>query len=71
MKRKNTDFLYNLVFINNGGCSIPYSIYFFFCNLDHVLHGDANIPYGYEKAKRAEEFARKHENTPECFFGGR
>ena len=68
MKRENIDYLYNLDFINNRGCSIPYSMYFFSSNLDHVLHGDANMPFGHEKVRRAEEFARKYEDNPEDFL---
>lgn len=68
MKRRNIDYLYSLDFINNSGCSILYSMYFFSSNLDHVLHGDANMPFGYEKVKRAEEFAKKYEDSPKDFL---
>lgn len=68
MKRENIDKLYALDFINCGGTSIPYSIYFFSSNLDHVLHGDANMPFGYEKVRRAEEFAEKYEDNPRDFL---
>ena len=67
MKRDNIDSLYTRDFINNK-ISIPYSMYFFSSNLDHVLHGDANMPDKAEKTKRAEEFAMRYEDEPEKFI---
>ena len=47
--------------------SIPYSVYFFSCNLDHVLHDKANVP-GKDKDRLATEFARKYRYHPEDFL---
>ncbi len=47
--------------------SIPYSIYFFSCNLEHVLHGDANVKWE-EKDKLASKFALKYRKNPEGFL---
>ena len=68
MKRKNIDYLYSLDYIHNHGHSIPYSIYFFSSNLDHVLHGDANMINKFEKVERAENFAMKYMDEPEDFI---
>ena len=47
--------------------TIPYSIYFFSCNLDHVLHNDANIHWE-EKQNRAAAFAKFYRRCPENFL---
>lgn len=47
--------------------SIPYSIYFFSSNLDHVLHNNSNLPED-KKDPLATEFAKKYENNPEGFI---
>ncbi|MFD1927592.1 hypothetical protein ACFSFY_05870 [Sporosarcina siberiensis] len=40
--------------------NIPYKIYYFSCNLDHVLHGDPNSD---GKAEKADEFANSMNNS--------
>lgn len=40
--------------------TIPYKIYYFSCNLDHVLHGDPNSE---GKAEKADEFAKSMNNN--------
>ena len=35
---------------------IPYSVYYFSCNLDHYIHHDANLP-PQEKCRRAQEYS--------------
>lgn len=47
--------------------SIPYAVYFFSCNLDHVLHGNANVPPS-EKDKLATQFARRYHPHPQDFL---
>lgn len=47
--------------------SIPYSIYFFSSNLDHVLHNDSNLDDS-EKYKKAFEFAKKYKNDSDGFI---
>ena len=66
-KRKNIDYLCSLKKIKIGSKSIPYSVYFFSCNLDHFLHNNANIADGKEKASRADSFALKYVDNPHAF----
>ena len=47
--------------------SIPYSIYFFSCNLDHVLHNNANMPRN-DKDKFAAQFAFRYRNDLDGFL---
>lgn len=68
IKRENIDYLYGLNHINNNGYSIPYSIYFFSSNLDHVLHNDANMLNKTEKVRRAEDFAMQYMDEPDNFI---
>lgn len=71
-KRKNIDRLCSLDYIihkqGSNSRHIPYSVYFFSSNLDHMLHGDANIPSGTEKVKKADDFAEKYEDEPMEFI---
>lgn len=39
--------------------NIPYSVYFFSCNLDHALHNCNNLSVA-DKMKKAEEFERRY-----------
>lgn len=45
---------------------IPYSVYFFSCNMDHVLHGQANLSKQ-EKDRLAREFEDKFINKSQEF----
>lgn len=47
--------------------SIPYSLYFFSCNLDHVLHNDANTAWR-DKVKLANEFEDRYHDQPGRFM---
>lgn len=47
--------------------SIPYSVYFFSCNLDHALHGDANLSEK-DKNKRATDFAERYSKDSNGFL---
>lgn len=47
--------------------SIPYSVYFFSCNLDHVLHDNANVRWE-DKDRLATEFAKQYRHHPEDFL---
>lgn len=47
--------------------TIPYSVYFFSSNLDHVLHNNSNLPRE-DKDPMATDFARDYENNPEGFI---
>ena len=66
-KRGNVDFLCSLSCISFKDVHIPYSIYFFSSNLDHVLCGDANLDITKKYAK-AKEFAKKCNDNPEQFL---
>lgn len=45
---------------------VPYSVYYFSCNMDHVTGGNANMPYE-EKVNQADAFAAKYMNDPAGF----
>lgn len=45
---------------------IPYSMYYFSLNLDHVLHGKTNLS-DWEKVQCAEEFDLKYVDDPDGF----
>lgn len=47
--------------------SIPYSVYFFSCNLDHVIHNNANLDDNL-KDKKATKFALKYKDNPKGFI---
>jgi len=47
--------------------AMPYSVFFFSSNLDHFLHGNANLDK-YKKVLRAKEFADNCSRTPSLFF---
>lgn len=47
--------------------TIPYSLYFFSCNLEHVLFDRLNVPQK-EKHTLASEFAKKYRNNPNDFL---
>lgn len=61
-KRKNVDRLSACPRI----AGIPYSMYYFSLNLDHVLHGKTNIS-AWEKVQCAEEFDLKYGDDPDGF----
>ena len=68
LKRKNIDYLISLDKIKIGSKSIPYSIYFFSSNLDHVLYDEPNIEEGKEKVARAQGYALRYIDDPEEFI---
>lgn len=58
------------IFPKKGGSDMrekSYSVFYFSSNLDHFLHGTANMP-AEEKVPRAREFSRKCELDPEFFI---
>lgn len=57
-KRKNIEYLLNLSEISVGKRTVRYELYYFSCNLDHFLHGDANMT-GAEKMRNAAAFSYK------------
>ena len=48
-------------------CNIPYSIYFFSSNLDHVLYNEANLENS-KKAEYARIFGKEYRHYPEEFI---
>lgn len=66
-KRKNIDYLCSLSCISFKEVHIPYSVYFFSSNLDHVICGDANLDRT-KKFAKAKEFAKKCNDNPEQFL---
>ena len=66
-KRENIDVLCSQTGIKVETKTIPYSIYFFSSNLDHVLHNDANIVSGSEKVIKADKYASRFVDVPEAF----
>ena len=54
-KRENLDHLSSLDRIKVGSKTIDYYAYYFSCNMDHMLHGDANIE-SFNKCRKADEF---------------
>lgn len=56
-KRKNIEYLLNLDEITVGKRKVRYMLFYFSCNLDHFLHGNANM-VGAEKMRNAADFSR-------------
>lgn len=60
----------NLDRLSSAGCvwtTIPYSVYYMSCNLDHVLHGVQNSS-DEDKAKNASVFAKKYYDDLDGFL---
>ena len=60
VKQSNLNRLINLPYVYR---TIPFSVYFFSCNLDHVICDNANLSQR-EKSREAEAFRKKHYNNP-------
>ena len=52
----------SLTSIKIGSKKVKYSAYYFSCNLDHFLHGDANFNE-HDKTRKALEFSIAHEES--------
>lgn len=65
-KRKNIDALVSKNVIHIQGREVPYSIYYFSSNLDHVINQDANLNGG--KVNAADRFAEKYYDDLEGFL---
>lgn len=61
-KSDNLDVLTSLTYIKIGSKKVKYSAYYFSCNLDHFLHGDANFNE-HDKTRKALEFSIAHEES--------
>lgn len=62
------EILDRMIGINKVWGSIPYSIYYFSCNMDHVLHKEANLDMS-DKDKLATKFETKFFGKIEEFVG--
>ena len=62
-KKRNLNYLMSISQIQVKSKRPSYSVFFFSCNLDHFLHGNANMSVR-EKAVRADEYASKYESDP-------
>lgn len=65
--RQKAENVKRLVSLNKVFKEVPYNVYFFSCNLEHVLHNDANVPYD-EKNRLAKGFKNKFKNDPSGFL---
>ncbi len=48
--------------------SVPYAIYFFSCNLEHVLHNERRSMTSREKVRYAQEFTDRFYDCPRTFL---
>lgn len=65
-KRENLDYLSSLIKIKVRQKSVPYSVYFFSCNLDHFINRDANLEDRL-KCSLADAFAKSYIGEAERF----
>ena len=65
-KRHNISSLKKTVSLRIGSTNIPYSIYYFSCNLDHFLFGERNLNHKL-KCDNAETFAYSFDNSSEVY----
>lgn len=61
------EILYKMIGLNKVWGSIPYSVYYFSCNMDHVLHNKANLSRA-DKDKFATEFENEFFGKSEKFI---
>lgn len=69
-KRRNKqkrEVLEKMLSINKVVKSIPYSVYYFSCNMDHVFHNDRNLG-DKEKSRLATEFEKKYADNIDAFI---
>ena len=65
-KSENLDYLSGCKNIKIKQKAVPYSIYYFSCNLDHYLHNSANLDYRMKRTL-ADIFARNYIGNVEGF----
>ena len=65
-KSENLDYLSGCNSIKIKQKTVPYSVYYFSCNLDHYLHNSANLDYRM-KRNLADTFARNYLDNVEGF----
>lgn len=65
--RRKVENIKRLISLPRVWGSIPYGVYFFSCNLEHVLYDNANVPWE-TKDKLATQFAKQYRHNPEGFL---
>lgn len=65
--QKKISILNRLISLPTVWGTIPYSVYFFSCNLDHVIHNEANVSATL-KNEKASKFASHYKNNPQEFI---
>ena len=65
-KRANLDYLSSISELTVKSKKPRYSVFFFSSNLDHFLHGDANMKPR-DKVLKADEYALRYESDPKGF----
>lgn len=65
-KRENLNYLSSCKSIKVKQRKVPYSVYYFSCNLDHFLHHTANLDYRMKRSL-ADTFARIYSGNAEGF----
>ena len=66
-KSYNLNIMSSLSTIKVGSKRIPYSLYYFSCNLDHFIHNNANLDPRL-KCSLAEAYARMYYGRPEAYM---
>ena len=66
-KSYNLNIMSSLLTIKVGSKRIPYSLYYFSCNLDHFIHNDANLDSRL-KCSLADTYARMYYGKPEAYM---
>lgn len=59
--QQKTSIINRLISMKKVWRTIPYSVYFFSCNLDHVIHGERNL-FKNDKSTYADAYTAKFEN---------
>ena len=69
MKKRNLrkSGILNFLISQNNILDIPYKVYYFSCNLEHVLHNEQNLPQE-EKGEFADVFSEKFYGKPQEFI---
>lgn len=65
--KQKTEVLNKMLSIHKVWGSIPYSMFYFSCNMDHVLHGDANLS-NKDKNELASDFEEKFYGKTQKFI---
>ncbi len=65
--QQKTEIIDRLLSLNRVWRTIPYSVYYFSCNLDHVLHNERNLP-DEKKFRYATAFDKRYGADQEAFL---